>query len=77
MIDINKPVEQGHDLILNYDGKEASLGTDTAFNEAVSNGELISLPPNDNPDTPQVVIGDVPEEDEEVKRGRGRPRKAE
>lgn len=50
MIDINQPVEQGHDMILNYDGKEAKLGSAEGFEREAAKGLLNSLPPNDNPD---------------------------
>lgn len=48
-IDINQPVKQGQDMILNFDDKEATLGSAEDFDKAVAAGELISLPPNDNP----------------------------
>lgn len=50
MIDINEPVQQGHDMILNYDGDEAKLGSAEGFAREAARGKLISLPPNDNPD---------------------------
>lgn len=49
MIDINEPVKQGQDMILNYDGEEAKLGSAEGFAREASKGKLISLPPNDNP----------------------------
>lgn len=48
-IDINEPVEQGHDMIINPDGGEQRLGTAEEFDKEVNKGKLISLPPNDNP----------------------------
>lgn len=49
MIDINQPVQQGHDMVLNYDGDEAKLGSAEGFAREAAKGLLISLPPNDNP----------------------------
>lgn len=49
MIDINEPVKQGHDMVLNYDGEENQLGTADGFAREAAKGNLISLPPNDNP----------------------------
>jgi len=31
MIDINQPVKHGHDMILNFDGEEARLGSAKDF----------------------------------------------
>lgn len=57
-IDINQPVKQGNDMILNYDGKEAVLGSGDDFDKAADAGELISLPPNDNPNG-DPNVGDI------------------
>jgi len=48
-IDINQPVKQGQDMILNYDGQEQKLGSASGFAREAAAGKLISLPPNDNP----------------------------
>lgn len=51
MIDINEPVKQGYDMILNYNDGEQKLGSPGGFNREARNGKLLkgSLPPNDNP----------------------------
>jgi hypothetical protein len=48
-IDINEPVKQGSDMVLNPDGEEQRLGTANEFDRQVGKGNLVSLPPNDNP----------------------------
>jgi hypothetical protein len=49
MIDINQPVKQGSDMVLNYDGGESVLGSASGFAREAAAGKLMSLPPNDNP----------------------------
>lgn len=50
MIDINKPVKQGQDMILNYADGTQKLGSDSGFEREAKAGKLISSAPNDNPD---------------------------
>lgn len=49
MIDINEPVEQGQDMILNYEDGSQKLGSPEGFAREVKAGKLLALPPNDNP----------------------------
>ncbi len=49
MIDINEPVEQGHDMVLNYEDGTQKLGSAEGFAREAKAGKLINLPPNDNP----------------------------
>jgi hypothetical protein len=57
MIDINKPLGPNQDMILNFDGKEARLGSSSEFEKAVEAGKLISLPGHDNPNgDPNSVV---------------------
>lgn len=44
MIDINQPVEQGHDMILNYDDGRQELGNAEYFESKASKGQLIGTP---------------------------------
>lgn len=48
-VDINQPVKQGNDMVLNYDGGESVLGSASDFAREAAAGKLVSLPPNDNP----------------------------
>jgi len=56
-VDINEPVKQGHDMILNYKEGEQRLGTASGFNREAKAGKLYNLPPNDNPNG-DVNVGD-------------------
>jgi hypothetical protein len=47
-IDINKPVKQGSDVVLNY-GDGQALGTPKGYNREFRNGKLVGSPPGDNP----------------------------
>jgi len=49
MIDINEPVKQGNDVILNYEDGTQTLGSSGGFSREAKAGKLLSLPPNDNP----------------------------
>lgn len=60
-IDINEPVEQGSDLILNSHDGSQSLGTTKDF-EAAAPGELVGL--HTNPEVDAVVEAAVEVEDE-------------
>lgn len=90
MIDINKPVKQGSDLVLNYDEGEAKLGSASGFAREAKAGKLRALPPNDNwDDQPQRIVSngnpqpDLSQEEmdakiaEKAKAKRGRPTKKE
>jgi len=48
-IDINEPIKQGSDAILNANDGSQRLGTADEFNKEAEKGNLTSLPPNDNP----------------------------
>lgn len=48
-IDINEPVEQGQDMILNYDDGSQKLGSANSYDHEAKAGKLLGLPPNDNP----------------------------
>ncbi len=48
-IDINEPVEQGHDMVLNYVDGTQVLGSAGGFDREAKAGKLMALPPNDNP----------------------------
>lgn len=72
-IDINQPVKQGHDLVLNDKNGGQRLGSTEEFNAARDNDELINLAPNDNPDGPQKVINNdspVPKESRDERKAR-------
>lgn len=51
MIDINQPVKQGQDMILNYKDGDQRLGSASGYAREARKGLLVegSLPPNDNP----------------------------
>ena len=51
MIDINLPVKQGHDMILNYEDGEQKLGSAAGYEREAKKGRLLksAMPPNDNP----------------------------
>lgn len=75
-IDINKPVKQGHDLVLNYNDGRQVLGSQEDYEKAWAKGQLISLPPNDNPEGPQQVVNNDPEpQDQPVDKSKRRDRK--
>lgn len=50
MIDINQPVPQGSDVVLNYKDGRQKLGSVDGFERELAAGRLENTAPNDNPE---------------------------